>query len=73
MILNEIQAHVDTHLSPLAWKRVIMRLLPQIRDRGFFMHTFKGEIEIDEELVQMIDDALIDLYNEGLPTSLKPA
>ena len=54
-MLSTIQAHVDASQSPLAWKRVVMRLLPQIRERGFFLHTFKGDVEIDSDLVNLID------------------
>jgi hypothetical protein len=71
MLLTPIKAHVDAECSPLAWKRIVMRLLPQIREKGLFLHTFKGDIEIDNELVTAIDSALNELYNIGLPAELK--
>lgn len=73
MVLTKIKAYVDDAQTPLAWQRIVIRLLPHIREKGFFLHTFKGDVEIDHELVMLIDATLVEMYNQGLPADLKAA
>ena len=65
--LTEIEKQIEIHFSPMAWDRVILKIIPHIKKRGYLIHNFKGDIEIDEEMVETISNALQDMYGTGLP------
>ena len=60
----------NKNITPLAWQRVIIKLLPQLRSKGFELsHLEDPQPELifgDAELV-LISGALNELYKISLP------
>lgn len=62
MTVKRIKGYIEQNATPHAWLRVQLRLLPHFNKRGLFLHTMKGNEQLDEELVQLIRQELKDTY-----------
>lgn len=70
MKLTTIISDIEAHHSPRAWDRVVIKLIPKIKSKGYFIHSFKGDIDIDRDFIHEIDDNLKSMYGNGLSSTL---
>jgi len=58
------------NITPLAWQRVIIKLLPQLRTRGFELNQLEeppDELIFSDAELALVSDALNELYKISLP------
>jgi len=55
MNLDLIISEVREEFSPHAWDRVILKIVPELQKRGLKIHKFRGNIEVDSDLVSLIN------------------
>lgn len=70
MRLDKIVDEVQDNFSPLAWDRVTIKLFPILKKNGFSLGSFKGDIEVDADILKEIDDCLKSMYGKGLSAKL---
>ena len=70
MKVGEIKTWLGKELSPLAWQRVLMRLLPSFREEGLFFHTITDDDVLSEKLLRMINKTLKEVYQTSLPKAV---
>lgn len=71
MKVKKVKNWCDATLTPLAWQRILIRLLPEFRQEGYFLHNINDESTLSESLLAHINRTLSDLYQINLPTQLK--
>ena len=53
------------NISPQAWSRIVLRSIPQIREKGLDMKELDNpsdNLNLDEEVMNMLTKSLDDLY-----------
>lgn len=70
MKLKALRDWTNQNVSALAWQRIVMRKLPEIRGAGFYLHTLTDEVELNFDLINILNNALNDLYQENFPENL---
>ncbi|OJJ23776.1 hypothetical protein BKI52_05345 [marine bacterium AO1-C] len=63
MTIQHIKQFLEKNGAPLAWLRVQLRLLPHFNKRGFFLHSMNEKEELDDELIELIDQVLEEIYH----------
>lgn len=70
MKLKILKDWANQNISPLAWQRIVMRKLPEMRQSGFYLHTLTDEAELKLDLIMILDSALGELYQEKFPSDI---
>ncbi len=70
MKIGPIKAWILENKDPLVWQRILLRLLPDFREEGFFFHTITDDAVLSPNLLSKIDNALFELYQTRLPDDL---
>ncbi len=66
MKVKEIQDYLNEKVSPYAWQRVKLRLLPHLKKIGKYFHTISDHDELKEETLDIIHCIIEDMYNQKL-------
>jgi len=66
--VKTIREWCEDNLSPRAWQRIKIRLLPEFRKEGHFLHTLGDDITLSNNLVAAIGQTIKDIYQKTLPT-----
>ncbi|MFT5618610.1 MAG: hypothetical protein ACI85I_001845 [Arenicella sp.] len=70
MKLIQIKVWLNENITPLAWQRVVMRKLPEMREQGLFYHTLTDEAELNREMVSILNEGLKEVYQKELPKEI---
>ncbi|WP_221407473.1 hypothetical protein [Reichenbachiella agariperforans] len=60
----------NKNITPLAWQRIIIKVLPQLREKGFELDELEdpnNDRLFQEEEFKLFTDALDTLYNISFP------
>ncbi len=55
----------EDNISPQAWSRIVLKSLPEVRDRGITLNQLdqpNDTFELDEEIVQILQRCLDEIY-----------
>jgi hypothetical protein len=58
------------NISPLAWSRIVLRVLPELRDLGHSLETVenpKPDLILEDKSLAVIEKAMQSLYEMGIP------
>lgn len=69
---KDIQLWCDEHLSPLAWKRVILRNLTVVTENGLELEEIENpsnELMLPEKIVKTMLSTIEELYDVTVPFS----
>lgn len=69
MTVGNVKAWLSEELTPFAWQRILIRLLPVFRDEGYYYHNISDEEELSDKLVEEINRTLSDMYQVSLPVA----
>jgi|GEM_PF-231797 len=67
MVVGTIKLWIDTHITPFAWQRITLKLLPHFQKAGLYLHQIKDDISLGKHMVELINATLEDLYQSSLP------
>ncbi len=70
MYVHTLKDWLDQHTTPFVWQRILIKLLPEFRQAGFYLHTIKDETELNPTLIQSINKCLYELYQIQLPNEI---
>jgi hypothetical protein len=62
------------NISPLAWSRIVLRVLPELRDLGHSLETVenpKPDLVLDDKPLAVIEKAMQSLYEMGIPEEVE--
>lgn len=62
------------NVSPLAWSRIVLRVLPELRDLGHSLETVenpKPDLILNEKSILVIEKAMQSLYEMGIPEEVE--
>lgn len=68
--VGTLKSWIDAKASPFAWQRIVLKLLPDFKKEGFFLHTIKEESNISRSLADKIRDTLFEMYKLTIPNEL---
>lgn len=58
------------NISPLAWSRIVLKVLPELRDLGHSLDSIenpKADLELNDKVLATIETAMQALYELDLP------
>ena len=58
------------NISPLAWSRIVLKALPQLRDIGFSLDEIENpsdNLELDAKGLKIIEKSMNEIYAMDLP------
>ena len=70
MKLKILKDWANNNVSAMAWQRIVMRKLPEMRTSGFYLHTLTDEVELKFDLIVILNNALEELYQAHFPEDL---
>ena len=53
------------NITPQSWSRIVLRILPELRSRGYELKDVENpseDLELPDDLVQIIENTIDDLY-----------
>jgi len=53
------------NITPQSWSRIVLRILPELRSRGFELKDVENpseDLELPDDLVQIIENTIDELY-----------
>jgi len=65
-----LQNWCSENITPLAWQRIIIKVLPQLRERGFELDELESPSEdrvFQDAEFKIFEDALSTIYNMSFP------
>lgn len=68
----EVKDWCESNISPLAWKRVVLRSLPSLSEHGLDLDELenpKNTLILETKELKMILSAIDELYGIEIPTS----
>jgi hypothetical protein len=63
MKVGTIKKIANEQLSPLAWQRVLLRILPDLNSAGYFLHEINDELNFDEKMTEKVRRIFLDVYD----------
>lgn len=66
MKVKDIHTFLNEHISPFAWQRVKLRLLPHFKKLGKYFHTISDQDELQEDTLDLITRLVEEMYNKKL-------
>jgi hypothetical protein len=63
----------NQHITPLAWQRIIMRVLPSLREAGLDLSDLQEPAEnlfFEEEILAAFEVAMYELYEQKIPMNM---
>ncbi|MGB3849526.1 MAG: hypothetical protein WA958_06125 [Tunicatimonas sp.] len=63
----------DSSLSPMAWSRILTRMLPHFNQNGYYFQTLKNpddSLIFKQETVEVLKETIQDIYQSQLPSAL---
>ncbi len=63
----------NQHITPLAWQRITMRILPTLREAGLDLSDLQEPSEnlfFDEEIMAAFEVAMNELYEQKIPLNM---
>lgn len=58
------------NISPLAWSRIVLKVLPELRDLGHSLDSIenpKADLELNDKALATVEKAMQALYELDLP------
>lgn len=68
--VKTIRQWCESNLAPMAWQRIIIRLLPEFRKEGFFLQTIHDESILSADLLDRINRVITEVYQVRLPIQI---
>ncbi|MGL1886347.1 MAG: hypothetical protein OCD76_07520 [Reichenbachiella sp.] len=65
-----LQAWCNKNITPLAWQRIIIKILPQLREKGFELDELENPAPdriFEDGEFKMFAEALTTIYNISFP------
>lgn len=63
----------EENITPMAWPRVVLRIVPEIRQKGYSVKEMENpteDVTVDEETFKLINGALMTIYEMEIPQAV---
>jgi hypothetical protein len=70
MQVSKIKSWLEVSITPFAWQRITIKLLPEFQREGLYLHNIKDETLLSKNLVENIEKALFELYQINFPSEM---
>lgn len=63
----------EENITPMAWPRVVLRIVPEIRQKGYSVKEMENpteDVTVDEETFKLINGALMTIYEMEIPQTV---
>lgn len=65
--IGKVKEYLEDNVAPRAWMRIQLRVLPHLNKKGLFLHTMTDDQTLDEEILELIAEAVEDAYQAKMP------
>ena len=62
MKVKFIKQKVSEHLTPTAWQRVLLRILPDLNAAGLFLHNITDDYDVNGRILEKVRQNFIEIY-----------
>lgn len=69
----QVKSWCDSSLSPMAWSRILTRMLPHFNQNGYYFQHLKepnNTLIFNSETSEVLKQTVKDIYQTELPTPL---
>ncbi len=63
----------EEHITPMAWPRVVLRVVPELRQKGYSVKEMENptdDVTVDEETFKLFNGALMTIYEMEIPQTV---
>lgn len=53
--IGTVKDYLKNNITSKAWERIQLRLLPEYKERGLYLHTMTDEKELDNLMMRLIN------------------
>ena len=65
--IGKVKEYLEENVAPRAWMRIQLRVLPHFNKKGIYLHTMTDDQSLDEDILELIAEAVEDTYQEKMP------